>query len=164
MCRANAKVSQNQQCSQSSGTRRACACVLRRASICVIGLLTLMPGCVRRTVTIKTAPKGAMVTLNDEKIGTSPVSVDFTWYGDYDVIIQHEGYESLQTHHKIDAPWYQVPPIDFVAEVLVPFEIHDQREASFTLEPAKTVARDKLIEDAKQIRDRTLFEAGDEPE
>ena len=99
-------------------------------------LLLILPvllsfGCVRRTVTINTDPQGARVILNDEEVGTSPVSVDFTWYGDYDVIIRHEAYETLHTHKRIKAPWYQVPPIDFFAEAFVPFTIHDRHEMCF---------------------------------
>jgi len=114
-------------------------------------------GCVRRTVTINTDPQGARVTLNDEGIGTSPVSVDFLWYGDYDVILHKEGYETLHTHHKLLAPWYQVPPIDFLAETLVPFTVHDRQEMFFALEPAQEINREKLLEQASEFRERALF-------
>ena len=125
------------------------ACVL-------IATFCFVSGCVRRTVSINTDPQGARVILNDEAIGTSPVAVDFTWYGDYDVIIRKEGYQTLHTNHKIDAPWYQIPPIDLLAEALVPWTIHDQHEISFTLEPAQKIDRDELIERAKTIRDQAL--------
>jgi len=42
----------------------------------------LLTGCVERKLTINTEPAGAMVTLNDEQIGESPVTVTFNWYGD----------------------------------------------------------------------------------
>ena len=118
--------------------------------------LVSVSGCVRRTVSINTDPQGARVILNDEEIGTSPVAVDFTWYGDYDVIIRKEGYQALHTNHKLNAPWYQFPPIDLFAEALVPWTIHDQHEISFTLEPAQKIDRDELIERAKTIRDQAL--------
>ena len=120
----------------------------------------LATGCVRRTVTINTDPQGAMVTLNDQRIGSTPVSTDFTWYGDYDVIIEREGYETLRTHKKLLAPWYQIPGIDFFTETLLPFTLHDKQEMSFQLETTKTVARDELIKEAKEKRERTLFESG----
>lgn len=114
-------------------------------------------GCVRRTVTINTAPQGAVVTLNDQQVGTSPVNVDFIWYGDYDVILRKEGYETLQTHYNVKAPWYQVPPVDFVSEVLVPWTITDRREMSFVLEEAKPIDRAELLKSATEFRERTLF-------
>jgi len=115
------------------------------------------PGCVRRTVTINTDPQGARVVLNDEEVGTSPVSVDFVWYGDYDVILRKEGYETVHAHHKLTPPWYQVPPIDFFAEVLCPLKLHDQQQMSFGLEPAQPIDRAQLLEHAKEVRDRALF-------
>ncbi len=134
----------------------------RRMRLIVLGLAALTTlhaaGCVRRTMTINTDPQGAAVTLNDEQVGTSPVNVDFTWYGDYDVIIRHEGYETLKTNQKVDAPWYQVPPIDFITEILVPFEIHDQREYTFALEPSRPVDRQQLLQNAAEFRDRALYE------
>ncbi len=119
--------------------------------------LMVSSGCVRRTVTISTDPQGATVTLNDEVIGTTPVSTDCTWYGDYDVIVRKDGCKTLATHHKIQRPWYQYPPVDLIAEALVPFTIHDRHEMFFELEPAEPVSRDELLDNAYELRDRTLF-------
>lgn len=114
-------------------------------------------GCVRRTVTINTVPQGARVILNDEEVGTSPVKVDFLWYGDYDVILRKDGYETLKTHQRLDPPWYQVPPIDFFAEVLTPVTLYDQQQMSFTLEAAQAVDKEQLIQKASDLRERALF-------
>jgi hypothetical protein len=116
-------------------------------------------GCVRRTLTIRTEPSGALVFLNDEEVGRSPVTTDFTWYGDYDVILRREGCQTLQTNVNVRAPWYQVPPIDFVAEVLWPGRIVDARTYDFQLAPAEPVERAELIERAEALRERALFEA-----
>jgi hypothetical protein len=124
--------------------------------VLLLGGLTVF-GCVRRTVTVNTQPQGAEVVLNDVQVGTSPVDVDFTWYGDYSVIIRKEGYETLKTHERLKQPWYQYPPMDFVAEVLLPFEFHDQQKMSFTLEPAEKTEREELVEQAGEFRERTLF-------
>src|SRR3990172_12037515 len=45
--------------------------------------MILLAGCVERRLTINTDPQGAKVVLNDQEIGTSPVTVPFHWYGDY---------------------------------------------------------------------------------
>ena len=134
--------------------RRVPGCLLL---LCVIAVFVAAAGCVRRTVTINTDPQEARVILNDEEVGTSPVSVDFTWYGDYDVTIRKEGYETLHTHHRLDAPWYQLPVIDFFAEALVPFTVHDRQEMYFSLAEAKPIDRDQLVKDAVEFRDRSLF-------
>ena len=48
-------------------------------------------GCVQRSITITSDPPHAIVWLNDEEIGRTPVTVPFTFYGKYDVRIVHEG-------------------------------------------------------------------------
>jgi len=62
-------------------------------AVCLIASLFL-GGCVERRLTINTEPQGALVILNDEEIGESPVTVNFNWYGDYWVRIRKEGYET----------------------------------------------------------------------
>jgi hypothetical protein len=121
----------------------------------LIGALFLVgAGCVRRTLTITTEPPQAVVYLNDQELGRSEVTTDFTWYGDYEVAIRREGYQTLQTHWKIKPPWYQIVPIDFFAEVLWPGMIHDRRSRHFVLEPARTPTAEEVIERAMETRDR----------
>jgi hypothetical protein len=114
-------------------------------------------GCVRRTMTIRTAPEGATVYLNDTDLGQSPVTVDFTWYGDYDLAFEKDGCETTRTNWKINAPWYQIPPIDLFAETMIPFTLHDHREFEQDLTPAQPVDRDELITRARDFRDRAVF-------
>jgi hypothetical protein len=113
-------------------------------------------GCVRRTLTINTVPQGATIWLNDEEIGKSPVSTDFLWYGDYAVTARMEGHETLQTHQRVPAPWYQTPGLDFIFEVLWPGWIHDQHAMNFALLPAQEVDRAQLLNAAEAFRERTL--------
>ncbi len=128
----------------------------------VAGLLAavcVLPGCVRRTLTIQSEPDGALVFLNDEEVGRTPVTTDFTWYGDYEVILRREGCQTLHTHTEIKAPWYQLPPIDFFFEVLWPGHIVDARDIDFELEPQELPTREELVDRAQVLRDRALFEA-----
>ena len=113
-------------------------------------------GCVRRTITITTEPPGALVFLNDQEIGRSVVTTDFLWYGDYDVTIRKQGYQTLKTNWDIKPPWYQILPFDFFAEVLWPGQLHDQRERHFGLQPAQPPSQEELVGRALQARDRAL--------
>ena len=122
-------------------------------AVCCLG------GCVRRTLTIHTEPAGALVFLNDEEVGRSPVTTDFTWYGDYDVILRREDCQTLHTHMMVKAPWYQIPPIDFFFEVLWPRRILDARSFDFELQPEQRPTRAELIDRARELRDRALSEA-----
>ena len=124
--------------------------------LAVISLAALGPllGCVRRTLKITTEPPNALVFLNDQEVGRSEVTTDFLWYGDYDVIIRKEGFQTLKTHWDIKAPWYQLVPIDFLAEVLWPGHIHDVRERHFVLEEQQWPTAEELLERAAEARGR----------
>ena len=116
-------------------------------------LLVVAAGCVERNLTINTNPAGAQVFLNDEEIGVSPVTASFNWYGDYNITIRKQGCETLQTHRKLQAPWYDLFPFDFLTQILYPGRIIDSREWSFELAPQKEISRQELIEAAERIKD-----------
>jgi hypothetical protein len=116
----------------------------------ILGLL--IGGCVERQLTINTQPQGALVVLNDEEIGTSPVTVSFNWYGDYNVRISKEGYETLKTHRKLKGPWYDKFPFDFFAQILNPKRIVDSYEWTFALAPKQWPTREELIKDAEELK------------
>ena len=120
--------------------------------IVALSAVILTSSCVERQLTINTIPNNAVVILNDEEIGQSPVTVSFNWYGDYRVRITKEGYETLNTHRKLKGPWYDMFPFDFFAQVLSPKKIVDKYEWTFQLEPAKEVDRDKLLQDAQKLK------------
>ena len=123
--------------------------------LAALGMATLLlTGCVERKLTINTEPAGAMVTLNDEQIGESPVTVSFNWYGDYWVRAGKEGYETLQTHRELKAPWHDWFPLDFFAQVLYPGRIIDSYEWTFELAPRQDPTREQLIEKADTLRNQ----------
>ena len=109
-------------------------------------------GCVERKLTINTEPQGATVILNDEEIGQSPVTVSFEWYGDYDVAIRKEGYQTLKTHRKLERPLHDKFPFDFFAQILNPKRIVDSYEWTFELAPKKEPTREELIKDAMELK------------
>jgi len=132
---------------------------IRRSRYCEGGLLVavlalsiLLSGCVERKLTINTDPQGALVTLNDEEIGVSPVTVSFQWYGDYDVIIRKEGFETLKTHRKLEGPWYDAFPFDFFAQILSPDRIVDSYEWTFELKEKTEPTREELIQKAEELK------------
>lgn len=115
-------------------------------------------GCVERTVRIDTRPAGARVIVNDEEVGVSPVEFTFLWYGDYDIILRKPGYETLKTHHRLDPPWYQIPPFDIVAELLIPATIRDEHVLpTFELESVAAASTEDVVTRAVELRERALF-------
>ncbi len=122
----------------------------------------LWPGCVERTAKIQTDPPGALVFVNDEEVGVSPVKFSFLWYGDYDIVLRKAGYETLKPHYRLDAPWYEWIPLDLFAETLVPTMIRDEHVVpTFALEPAETPPTEALVKQATELREDALFKGGD---
>ena len=133
--------------------------VVRRVSIALAAAGLLAAGCVERIMKIRTSPPGAIVTVNDEEVGVSPLKVAFLWYGDYDIVVRKEGYQTLKTQHRIDPPWYQLAPFDIVAELLIPGTIRDERELPlFELAPAEQPTLEQVVERAEGMRSRALAE------
>lgn len=112
----------------------------------------LSGGCVERRLTINTKPEGALVVLNDEEIGTSPVTVNFNWYGDYCVRISKTGFETVDTHRKLEGPWYDHFPFDFFAQIVSPERIIDSYEWTFELAPRQQTDRKELVRKAQNVK------------
>jgi hypothetical protein len=105
--------------------------------MCFVALLPLavVSGCgVQRTLQIETDPPGALVYLNGDEVGRTPMRKNFLWYGTYDVVIRKEGYETLVKPTKVWTPWWQLPPIDFFAE-MVPGPLVDSHSVRYRLKP-----------------------------
>lgn len=125
--------------------------------IALYGLLVammLLSGCVERKLTINTEPQGAVIVLNDEEIGVSPVTVGFNWYGDYKVRISKEGFEILNTHRELIGPAHDHFPLDFFCEVLWPGRIVDEYQWDFELCPHVSIDRDELIKAAEAVKSK----------
>ena len=93
-----------------------------------------VPGCVRRSLTIRTEPPGALVYVNDQLKGPSPVTYDFMWYGWHRVMLRKEGYERVEDRRLLRAPVYLWIPFDLVTELL-PLPIRDARTWAYELQP-----------------------------
>ena len=81
-------------------------------------LLATLTGCVERRYVIEPDPPGALVLVNGQPLGTTPVDGHFVYYGNYTFTLVKDGYETLQVDQRINSPWYQCPPIDFASENL----------------------------------------------
>ena len=123
--------------------------------LAIFGLFAaiILSGCVERQLTINTEPQGAMVVLNDEEIGNSPVTVSFEWYGDYNMRVSKEGFETLKTHRELKRPWYDGFPFDLLT-LLNPERTVDSYEWTFELEPKKEINREALIQKAQELKDK----------
>jgi hypothetical protein len=106
------------------------------AAAILLLLLSFLPigGCVEQTLSIDSNPPGALVYLNDQEVGRTPLTRDFKWYGDYDIQVRQEGYQTLSTHQMLAAPAWNWVPLDLIAYIL-PFKFKDHKSLSYSLKP-----------------------------
>src|SRR5213082_203874 len=85
-------------------------------------------GCVERRYVIESDPPGALVLVNGQPLGTTPVDGHFVYYGNYAFTLIKDGYETLHVDQRINSPWYQYPPLDFASENIYPGKLEDVRQ------------------------------------
>jgi hypothetical protein len=104
---------------------------------------------------VRSNPPCALVYVDNQQIGTTPCSVDFTYYGTREIRLVKPGYETLTVNQPIPMPWYQIPPLDFASENLVPTKIRDNRTVTYNLAPQLIVPTAQLLDRANQLRQDT---------
>ena len=69
--------------------------------------LALVPlvctGCVRRRLTVRSEPP-ALAYIDDQEIGTTPVSTSYTYYGTRKIRLVRDGYETLTVLERFRPP------------------------------------------------------------
>ena len=120
-------------------TPRGARTATRLAAVVCAVLCVAPAGCIRRKLTVYSNPPGAILFMNDKRRGPTPHAYDFEWYGWYRLTLVKRGYERLDDHVLIKAPWYFWIPCDLVAE-LMPFPIRDFKELHYELKPEQGLA------------------------
>ncbi len=127
-------------------------------------LAVALTGCVERKVTIGSDPSGALVQLNGVEIGRTPVTVPFTWQGDYELYLRYEKNVGtpeapkivryyLHTHKQTTTPWFDIIPIDLFTAVL-PIPFNQEEVWAFPIPEVKEPADADLIERARGMKDQ----------
>jgi len=117
----------------------------------VAGIAAAAGGCIEREMTITSEPAGALVFVSDVEVGRTPVTVPFTWYGDYDIILRRQGYRTLKTHANINAPVHQIPPLDLFTS-LAPWTVQDHRFLHYRMEKLAQPTDAELVRRADELR------------
>jgi len=120
-------------------------------------------GCVERRLLVRSNPPGALLKIDDEEIGITPVSTSFVYYGTRKIQLVKDGYETLTLLQPIPAPWYEWPGVDLVSEHLVPGQIRDMRVLDYQLQPAAMVPTEQLLERGNQLRNNAKAGAAPVP-
>ena len=110
----------------------------------------LCAGCVRRTIAITSTPSDALVFVNDREVGRTPCEVNFLFYGEYDVRLKHEGYESIVGSGTASAPVWDFIGADLLVEV-APLDLESRVDWHFDFIPANNDPVD-LLARARQMQ------------
>ena len=109
-------------------------------------------GCVQRRMIIRSIPEGAFVMVDGQSVGSTPLSVPYTYYGTRDIKLERDGYKTINVQQRFDPQWYQTFPVSLISENFAGREIRDERVLDFTMEPKSQVQEDRLLERANDLR------------
>lgn len=112
---------------------------------------------------IRSNPPGAMAYVDDRPIGLTPIATDFTYYGNRRVRLVKDGYETLTVAQPVPTPWYEIPPLDFFSENVVPGQIRDHRIFDYQLRPQALVPTEQTLQHAEDLRRQTHAAVGTQP-
>lgn len=114
--------------------------------------LGIPTGCVRRRLTVRTTPPGAVVSVDNQIIGTAPAATSFTYYGTREIRVEKEGFRTEAIKRRLNPPWYEAPVLDFVSESLWPWEIRDERIIDVQLVPETIEPTASVLQRADELR------------
>lgn len=130
----------------------------------LIVIIFLFNGCVTRTIIVETNPSHANVYIDDEFAGESPIEIPFTYYGTRKITIEKRDADGKLTHERITAlekiktPVYEVFPLDFVSDVILPFDIKDNHILNYDLVELEPLSRKEqqksMLENAEELRQK----------
>ena len=131
----------------------------------------LASGCVHRELAIQSTPADGVVELDGRVLTeltpqgetvqkTTPVVLPFFWYGSHKVVVRKEGYDPAVRIVHLRPPWYEQFPIDFFADLVIPWTINDKRECSVVLAKSDPVAA-KSAEEKQALKTALLARAGE---
>ncbi|MBS3734319.1 MAG: PEGA domain-containing protein [Phycisphaerae bacterium] len=120
-----------------------------------IVLAVAASGCIERKLQLTSDPPGATVWVSGVEVGTTPVTTPFTWHGEYEIIVRHEGYDTVKAARNVPPRIYEVPPLDLLS-ALAPWTYHDTRHFHFTMNKLDLPDDAELIDSARRMRSETL--------
>jgi hypothetical protein len=121
-------------------------------SLVVFAATAVQAGCIRRVLMVRSDPEGALVTIDRQTVGQTPVAIPFTYYGTREIRLEKDGYELLETKERIRAPWYDIPPLSLFTAHFSLRERRDVRNLDYRLTPKQTVNEYELLQRAGQLR------------
>jgi len=116
----------------------------------------LLTGCVERKFIVQSDPPGAVVLVNNVPLNTyTPADGSWVYPGCYNFSLIKDNFERLEVRQPFPAKWYDYPPLDFVAENLIPWTIEDKRcFGPYPLKPLLMPTAEEVVGRGEAMRQR----------
>lgn len=86
-----------------------------------------------RTLKVESDPPGAVVRLDEEVVGTTPLEVEFVHGGQRRLSLYRDGYRTWSRRVDLEPPWYARFPLDLLTEVVLPLGLDHEFPFRVTL-------------------------------
>jgi PEGA domain-containing protein len=126
-----------------------------RVMLFLVPVLTLAvcSGCLKRTLSVRSDPPGALVYIDGLEVGRTPLAnLPFHFYGTREIALYSDGHLTERRAVEIDSPWYASFPLDIFSELIIPWDIRDRRFVFFQLKRDEPVERLTLMRHAHETR------------
>ena len=90
-------------------------------------------------------------SLNDQKTGQ--LEVPFVYYAQREIVVKSKNYETRREYLKPTTPWFDYFPIDFFAEVLLPYTINVKFVYRIDLNKYADIDADDLYDKSEEMRE-----------
>lgn len=115
-------------------------------------LLLLLFGCAEHRIIINSEPPGASVCLDGKEKGITPISVPFTFYGNREIILEKDDYQTYKAITQVNPPIFQVFPFDILL-LFVPYPFVDSHSFYFILEKQGKTDIKKSLERMERLKE-----------
>jgi hypothetical protein len=131
-----------------------------------LALFFCLQACVERRIDIASTPSDAEVYLDGVYVGNTPISIPFDFYGTREVHLRKrhprtdgqsakESYLVYHTFLEINPPIYELFPLDFFTENLIPYPWKDIHPYTFEMQQDRQMTeleRQELIQRTEALR------------
>ena len=103
---------------------------------------------------IRSEPAQAEVLVDGQRLGQTPLVMNYEHYGTREITLVKEGYRSHRRLVELNSPWWQVFPFDLITDVLLPFTFTDRVELVVKMEkePPLAEAIQETLKRAEEAR------------
>ncbi|GEM_PF-5386701 len=121
---------------------------MKYSFIAIVFASFIFTGCLTKTLTITSTPSGALVSINDIEIGSTPVTTKWHGGGAYRFELKLKDYNTLTKVVNINPKWYGYPVIDMGADFMTTKKITDHKTLHFDMQKMQKVDLNKIKQQA----------------